>query len=774
MPAALPQTAAAGFTPVGSITAGPPPIGWTAAGMIWLMGTAIAAVVLQDWLSTSYLATQFISPPVWTALVPLLGGQLTPLPDQPVPVVDVPFLGVLIPVLVLSGASWLIGAWLIDFANRPTRGTATATIGNTWPANLNRWAWSGWRWWCLFGLWEVLWIIVNLFEWEAGQSLLIASLISWLAICLGGWAGDGLLLWLGPEQSATPLSTWFPPKRVLWLAIAVYLTAFLWMNFSLYFNLRVPHGDSVMYEEHLWNLLHGKGFRSYLDPSTFLGEHIQFVHVLLLPIYAIWPSHLTLETCESLGLALAAWPIYWMAKRHSGSERWAVCLSLAYLSYPLLHFLDIAADQKSFRPEAFGIPLLLLALERLDAGRLYAGLGWLALTLAVKEDLTLVWGPLGLWIAGCGHFLQPPSYAAADLAVKNATRTSIDSNGHAIVSHDLARWQRQWVIAGLAVSVWSVTYLLLATRVLIPWFRGGDVHFASYYSRYGQTFSEVLWTLITQPWRLSEAFGTIGAFNAATVLLVAQAGLALAAPARLLVAAPLFAVLCLNPMTIDPRHHFFAPLIPLMFWAAAAVLHSPARLPIHPLHDFGREVSRWTMLALQLRASAVKLYVLVPRLMSRWWPRVTNDPGAKSARALTMALAMGLSLSFWPFSEPFWDPGSTYYWKTLYWPDARAEAWAAVPSQIPLSAKVASTDFVHPRFTHHARSYDYSDYKRKVAGWTTNVPDDTDYIVIDTGHPYSSVKSPAEVRELRDSPDEWELLPDKTSGYFLILKRVGN
>ncbi|HUG18212.1 MAG TPA: hypothetical protein VMM56_04505, partial [Planctomycetaceae bacterium] len=118
-----------------------------------------------------------------------------------------------------------------------------------------------------------------------------------------------------------------------------------------------------------------------------------------------------------------------------------------------------------------------------------------------------------------------------------------------------------------------------------------------------------------------------------------------------------------------------------------------------------------------------------------------------------------------------WDPHSEFYWKSLYVPGRRAELFPQVLSQIPESARVASTDFVHPRFTHYERSYDYSQYARKVSGYELRVPDDTDYIVIDTRHRYSWIHTPAEVPELRDQPDRWELLPDNTEGYFIVLKR---
>ena len=97
--------------------------------------------------------------------------------------------------------------------------------------------------------------------------------------------------------------------------------------------------------------------------------------------------------------------------------------------------------------------------------------------------------------------------------------------------------------------------------------------------------------------------------------------------------------------------------------------------------------------------------------------------------------------------------------------------FARIANLIPETARVASTDFVHPRYTHHERSYDYSEYWRKVAGEGSRFPDDTEYLVIDTDHKYSKIKQPMEVPELRDHPDRWELLPDQTKGVFIVIKR---
>ncbi len=147
------------------------------------------------------------------------------------------------------------------------------------------------------------------------------------------------------------------------------------------------------------------------------------------------------------------------------------------------------------------------------------------------------------------------------------------------------------------------------------------------------------------------------------------------------------------------------------------------------------------------------------------------SPERRAACALAFAVATGLVFSIHPASLTFWDPGRTSYWRTLFVPGERATQYAKIADLIPPTARVASTDFVHPRYTHFERSYDYSEYPRKVADYQDKVPDDTDYIVIDTQHPYSKVRSLDQVRELKTQPGQWDVLPDTTDGYFIVLKR---
>jgi uncharacterized membrane protein len=609
--------------------------------------------------------------------------------------------------------TWIGGACWISWAGKKQLVTS-----------LVRWGMIGAAWWCLLDLWEWVWIGAGV---GGGQSL--ATLLSvtpqfWLAFCFSGWMASLAYLSSRPADANVPaVSTRMSPLLRVGLACGLYIIVYTTMNWRLYFNLLIPHGDSVMYEEHLWNVLHGKGFRSYLDQGLFFGEHIQFVHLFLLPLYAIWPSHLLLELLESTALALGAFPVYWMIQRQlasrqfAGAQRMALAGAIAYLLYTPMQYLDIEIDLKTFRPEAFGIPLLLLTLDQLERRNLRGFVIALLLTLTVKEDYAIVFGPLGLWI-----FVHA--------ALTRKAKSTPDNSG----------WS--WLVTGGTLCVGSVVYLWLATRVVMPWFRSGaEVHYARYFSKFGTTPEQIVSTMIAQPGLLTGELFSMTSFLYALAMLAPVALLPLFSPGRLAVGAPLFGILCLNELAKDPRHHFHAPLVAIVLWAVAGGLPNAI------------EFTRWTF--------------------ARWRNPDPQVDLASIPRTLlwSSAVATGLFFSLSPLGISFWDTGSNWNWHRLYASNRRAELFARVSQSIPVSSRVASTDFVHPRFTHHVRSYDYSGYLRKVSDFQQRVPEDTDFIVIDTQHPYSTMKRPEDVPEFRDHSDQWQLLPDQTEGYFIVLKR---
>ncbi|MBI1347957.1 DUF2079 domain-containing protein [bacterium] len=692
-------------TTSGSVT-GPP--WWMVAGGL-IFGGMLLITTLQSWLSQSATATAILSPPTYRHLLESVGNTTTERIGS-TEFHTVPW---------ASLAFWTVGGMAFLVA----AGAAGLCVGTSSALRLRlvkQWSLAVGCAAIAIGLWDWAWLAASLMAGEFGQALTIAIIPFWLAVCFAGLATTWLMLRGGvphsPSAAEPTIPTW--PRRPLLGLMLVYLACFVSMNWCLWFNLYLPHGDSAMYEEHLWNLLHGKGFRSYLDQGLFLGEHLQIVHLGLIPVYLIWPSHLLLELCESCCLALGALPVAWMTWRHSHSRTAALAIAAAYLLYTPTQFLDIEIDLKTFRPEAFGIPLLLFTLDQLDRGRWWGVMCGVLACLTVKEDVSLILTPLGFWIAA---------------TTWRATRKPDPVN---------ALHGRRWLLTGIGLALFGLLYLWLATRVIMPYFRPGqEIHYASYFSRLGESPEAIVRTVLTRPGYVLGEVANLQTLLYALALLVPVAGAALASPGRLAVGLPLFGILCLNELARDPRHQFHAWLVPIVFWAVACGFPNFCGL-------IGRVMSAATQ--------------------STWKNESTVRLGAHAI--WTSAFATGLFFSLSPFGIPFWDPGSHWSWQHLYRLNDRGPNFVKVQQAIPPSSRVASTDFVHPRFTHYDRSYDYSQYLRRVSGYEHRVPDDTDYIVIDATHPYSQMHQPADVPEFHES-DRWELLPIDTGGHFIVLQR---
>lgn len=510
--------------------------------------------------------------------------------------------------------------------------------------------------------------------------------------------------------------------------LLVLLAALLWqtvsfqLNRSLYDNLLVPHGDSAMYEEHLWNTWHGKGFRSYLDQGLFLGEHIQVVHLLLLPLYLLWPHYLLLEWLSTACLALCVVPIFSLARRWSGCSRAAFWLALAWLLYFPMHYLDIAIDLKTLRPSCYGLPALFWGIDFAERRRLKSASACFLIALLTQEDFALITGGIGLvlWL----------------LRLRQS-----DSDQRAI-----ARWS-----AGLAAA--SAAWVLLAVLVVIPAFRGGEVvHYSRYFGDLGNSPGDLVETALTQPAKVASILFSQRTLLYVLVLSVPAGLLPLRRPLLLFAGLATFTMLSLIQLGNGPEgaaqstelppvpyHHFHAPLLPVIFWAAAAALKLPA----------GNQRRSWSE------------RLGLPRL-----------PAEKARLACLCAALTAASGSLLPCGAVYWSDQVDWGWEKLYRPTDRGEKLQRILAKIPRTARVAATDYVHTRLTHYERSYDYSNYPRAVNNYRRGAPADTDYIIIDTGHRYSTIRRPHHIRELRDQPEQWKLLPDETDGLFLVLRRT--
>jgi uncharacterized membrane protein len=151
------------------------------------------------------------------------------------------------------------------------------------------------------------------------------------------------------------------------VASAVYAVVFSYITITKYYTFNATAGDLGLENQIYWLTLHGSYFSSnftqiYPFPLESLSTFI------LLPVYAIYPSPLTLLAAQSAFLGFAAIPLYAITKRLGVRSSLAVILAVVYLCY----FPMQGGNMFDFHPESMFPLFLLLALWCWLRNRLYA------------------------------------------------------------------------------------------------------------------------------------------------------------------------------------------------------------------------------------------------------------------------------------------------------------------------------------------------------------------------------------------------------------------
>ncbi len=265
------------------------------------------------------------------------------------------------------------------------------------------------------------------------------------------------------------------------------------------------------------------------DQISRLGAHVDPALALFAPLWLVWPSPTMLLVVQAAAIALGALPIFWLGRKHLGSEWAGVLCGLAYLVYPAVQWL--ALDE--FHPVALACPLLAYAFWYLDEDRLWAFVPFGLLAALTKEEVPLIVGALGVWYA-------------------------------------IARGRR---LAGTVIAVAGVATTALWLGVAMPHFReGAEPAFYGRYDAVGGSPAGIVKTAVTDPLAIAEAVT-----EGRDLLYLVELGLPLAvlfllAPLALIAALPELIANLLSSVgnQTSIRFHYTAPITPFLF--AAAIL----------------------------------------------------------------------------------------------------------------------------------------------------------------------------------------------------------
>lgn len=323
-----------------------------------------------------------------------------------------------------------------------------------------------------------------------------------------------------------------PARAGIWLVCGIAIYVIVWSVLSIlrHNGLNSSGWDLAIAHQTIWNLAHGRGFASSIEVSNYLGDHVGLTLPIVAPSLWIWNDVRMLLIVQSVILGLGAWPVYRIAVRHSGRRLDGLVWALVYLLTPAIGFMN----KYDFHELVFALPLLLAAIDAVDAGKLWHASVWMLLSTLTREEVGLAVAALGIWTA---------------IAMKKRA------------------WGLTWAVVGFT---WSV----IALYVVIPHFREGvESDTLIRYGWLGADPGEIAKNLLTRPWILFEShYHRVRRVVFPVQLLWPMAGLPLLGLGRLILALPNLG-LSITSSNIAQNSIYFqynGPILPFVFWAAVA------------------------------------------------------------------------------------------------------------------------------------------------------------------------------------------------------------
>jgi uncharacterized membrane protein len=380
------------------------------------------------------------------------------------------------------------------------------------------------------------------------------------------------------------------------LGIGVAMTAWSLVLFGIardaYLGFREGRFDLGNMVQTVWNTAHGNLLEitngATGEQANRLGSHVDPFLALLTPIWIVWPSPLALAFAQIAIVSTGALPVFWLGRRHLGSDNAAGLLALAYLAYPWVATSAGAA----IHPVSFAIPFYLFCVWFLDSDRLVPFGVFAVLAMSTGELMGLPIAMLGIWYA----------------------------------------WSRGRRSAGAAIAIAGAAWTSIAVLLVVPHFAGESSAFYGFYDEVGGSPQGLIRMLFTDPGAIAGALLESHDLAYLIWLTVPLLGLFFLAPALAAVAVPQLLANTLSDFRSmsDPRYHSVAAVIPFLI---AATVFGISRL------DAGR---RTIAAAAVLTCSALLALFVAP------WPRAVGgaplDARARVAPARIAALRAALDL----------------------------------------------------------------------------------------------------------------------------------
>jgi uncharacterized membrane protein len=331
-------------------------------------------------------------------------------------------------------------------------------------------------------------------------------------------------------------------RRIKWMigfGAALFVCVIVAVSVGKWLRLGFNGFDLAIYNQTLWNTIHGRLFANSINPPIYLSDHAEWPLILLAPLYALAPHPLTLVFFQAVALAIGAVPVWLIAKRFNPNLALRTLWTGLYLANPFVWNLALS----EFHMIAFAIPLIFFAAWFYIEKKYWRFLPACVAILLVREDMAFV-------VAGFGLMALIDTIRRRDC--------------FAIARNDVLKF----VIIPIAMAI--VAFVL--DKNIIAYFNpDGAYKFLTYYSWLGASPFQVVMNALTHPWLVINHIATPKTLEVVLVCLLPFLFLPPRRPRWLLLAllpAAEFGLVGFGIDMIMVKMQYIAPFVPPLFLAA--------------------------------------------------------------------------------------------------------------------------------------------------------------------------------------------------------------
>lgn len=251
-------------------------------------------------------------------------------------------------------------------------------------------------------------------------------------------------------------------KLLLWLMVIFFSVLYTVWSLNRHNHFGTDAVDLGIFDQPLWRWSRLEPPLSTIKYNQYPGAHIlgDHFHPILFPVallFRLWDDVRVLLILQAVVISLAAWPLYEVGRKLTGSRLFALSLGFSYLT-----FIGIqAAVNYDFHETALAVLPLSFSLYFL----IFQKYRWFWLSFIVgllfKEDMPLFYAAIGILAA-------------------------------------LKMKERRW---GLSVLVVAAVYYYLVTQKFIPFFKGDRFAYEELDPLLGKTTLDLVKTTLVSPWK---------------------------------------------------------------------------------------------------------------------------------------------------------------------------------------------------------------------------------------------------------------------------------